>query len=245
VWAEVSPIGGRESFFGAQITGDSTHGVRLRYYQGLNSTMRFLFFDPKTKTNRALNIENVNDLSRINGAGVAVDVRAQVTGLSDVMAKLRKVGDEVKKKVLKKAMLAGGEIVRDVEKAFVPIYSDPRALLVPGLLGLSMEAKIKTFGSGITVAIIGPQKSMVRERGKKPKGYIRGKQLTKFGELAKQMKTGKGGAQAAQQDPVKYAHLAGPGRHQTFREKAIQSAQTNARDIIIEVIRLGIENAAK
>ncbi|HYF94423.1 MAG TPA: phage head closure protein [Symbiobacteriaceae bacterium] len=43
VWAEVSPISGREYFAAQQVNAEVTHRIKLRYRAGVNSKMQVVF----------------------------------------------------------------------------------------------------------------------------------------------------------------------------------------------------------
>lgn len=62
VWASIEPKDGREFVWAAAVTADATHIVMIRYYRGLSAKMRFLYHDPQTGTDRALNIRFVQDV---------------------------------------------------------------------------------------------------------------------------------------------------------------------------------------
>lgn len=68
-WASVTPLVGREAFRMAQVAPQVTHMVRMRYQEGINSTL-----NPKMRivlNSRYLNIESVKNIEE-NGEQLEV-----------------------------------------------------------------------------------------------------------------------------------------------------------------------------
>jgi SPP1 family predicted phage head-tail adaptor len=64
VWADVEPLTGREFFANAQVQGEITHRVTMRYMPGVGPSNRFVFIDPRPDgsiAERAFDIKQVID----------------------------------------------------------------------------------------------------------------------------------------------------------------------------------------
>jgi len=62
MWGSVEPLSGKELVWASEVVADATHLVKVRYYHGLTSRMRFLYVDDVTGATRILNIEYVKDV---------------------------------------------------------------------------------------------------------------------------------------------------------------------------------------
>jgi HK97 gp10 family phage protein len=139
-------------------------------------------------------------------------IRAEVTGLRQVFKRLRQVDEKVRKKILRSALTAGGQIVLQEARAKVPVDS--------GLVKESLGKKVKVYRqSGTVVVIVGPRtgfRRMVKRRGRQ---------------------------KLVLENPTAIAHLAGPGRHQTFMAQAAESTRERVKSVVTQKILDGIEKA--
>src|SRR3984893_8448849 len=111
--------------------------------------------------------------------------KAQITGLQDVFKRLRRVDDKVRKKILRSALTAGGQIVLLDARSKVPVNS--------GLLKESLCKKVKAYQrSGTVVVIVGPRTGFKRTV---QHAYITSANL---------------GERSVVENPTAIAHLAGP-----------------------------------
>jgi hypothetical protein len=160
---------------------------------------------------------------------VAFAIQVKITGLQDSLKRLTSLDAKVRKKTLREALKAGAVELRKEARALAPVSTDPR--LVPGLLKASMGEKIKVYRSGTVVAIIGPRSGFKKN---KKTGQ---RERTAIGRRAERVAGKKNlGKQALSQNPTQYAHLAGPGRKQTFMTDALANAQARAGEAIKAVI---------
>jgi hypothetical protein len=164
-----------------------------------------------------------------------VQITTRVTGLEEVLGKLKQFQADAADKILNKGLRAGAKLILAEQKARAPISTDPR--LVPGLLALALGIKSKTYKSaGVVVFIIGPQTRFTRNKRtkeRKPAKWLSRKRVQKL--FAKHPKA----SLAQRQTPTAYAHLAGPGRKEqwfTSSTQAIDRAQQAIIDAITEAI---------
>jgi HK97 gp10 family phage protein len=82
---------------------------------------------------------------------MAFKVKMRITGVAELMKKLRSIDEKVKKVALQKGIGAAAKIIKDSAKARVRRRS--------GQLAKSLGSKVKTFrNTGIVVGVIGPRK---------------------------------------------------------------------------------------
>lgn len=82
-------------------------------------------------------------------------IKGKLTGQQQLFGKLDGLKGSLQRKILRRAVTDAAKVVRDRAKANVPIQS--------GLLRKSIGTKIKTYKTGVVVAIIGARTGFKRE----------------------------------------------------------------------------------
>lgn len=152
---------------------------------------------------------------------MAVKIKAQMTGVAEVMASLKALDGKMRKKILQKALRAAVKPVVKAAQAKCPVDPDPR-LIERGLLKKSLGLKMRVYKDGsVVLAVVGARKNFKR-RVKATSTQIAAIAATITGTgrarqraIAKALKSDRG--QAGYQDPSKIAHLVEFG---TVRAKA-------------------------
>lgn len=121
--------------------------------------------------------------------------RANLSGMRPLLDRLAAFGEKVRKKVTRAMVAAGGRAVAKQAKR--------RAAKETGLLRRSIGSKVKTYGSGVVVAVVGPRLGF-RKQVTRPRNRPHA------------------GAQIA--DPVKYAHLVELGTSKTVAKPFLAPA---------------------
>lgn len=62
VWAAISQEGGNEMFSPPEIYPESRTTITIRYYPGIDTSMRVLWTDPRTQKDSQFDIKSVSDL---------------------------------------------------------------------------------------------------------------------------------------------------------------------------------------
>lgn len=171
-------------------------------------------------------------------------IQVYVGNIGQTIRQLDGLKDSLKNKIMRKWMDAAGKVIRDEAKKRAPVLRDRKKYphLIPGLLKKSIGVKVKTYKSGVTVAIIGPRTDYrsVRDPGTGKVVRQTKKNATKFAAIAK------GGAFI--QNPTKYAHLLELGTKKMaarpFLRPAIESKRGEAIQIGIRVINQEIAKLA-
>jgi HK97 gp10 family phage protein len=158
-------------------------------------------------------------------------ITLKINGLVPMQKRLQALERKVAKKAARDAVRAGANVLLQEAKARVPVYvqrsaDDP---LQPRLLKRSLGIKVKSYRKGTVVAIMGPRSGF---KTTKVQGQ-RQRTATKF------VRSIVRGGQTVYQNPTQYAHLAGPGRRQTFMDEAIAAGSHKAA----EVVRASLEAA--
>lgn len=104
--------------------------------------------------------------------------RANLSGLGPLLARVEALGPRAHKKITRAMVAAGGRAVAKQAKRLAPKET--------GLLRRSIGSKVKTYPSGVTVAVVGPRLGFRKE--------VLRKRNRPF-------------APASMANPVKYAHL--------------------------------------
>lgn len=165
-----------------------------------------------------------------------IAVRIEGDALEKLMRRLRNVDAGVRKKILRPAVMAAGNAVRDRARALAPISNptnDPE--LVPGLLKKSQTTKVKMYRGMIFVAIVGAATLTQTNR------RARTRETSAFGKRAAKLAAKLGSAKAAKQAPSNYSHLAGPGRKQKYLTQAASDLGGSVRSVLEDRIEKGIE----
>jgi HK97 gp10 family phage protein len=158
----------------------------------------------------------------------------ELQGLQPLLKRMEELDRKVAKKAVRDAVRAGAKVLLDEAKAHVPIYrprsgEDP---IQPKVLKKSLGVKVKTYRKGTIVAVMGPRTgfktSLLNNQ--------RVRQATKFSRAIGQSRSGK----TRYQNPTQYAHLAGPGRKETFMEEALAAGQHRAQAAIISILEAAI-----
>lgn len=157
------------------------------------------------------------------------EIKCDVTGDRELIAVLKMLPTDLQAYALEPAIRKAARTLAQAEKAAAPSRS--------GLLAQSIGiAKIRVY----------PRKGVVWGAAGPRKGFKRALEI-KAGRLkfASKKRTAKLGDDAKTANPVRYAHLAGPGRHQQFMTAAQDSVQSSVQTQVQEDIRKGIERSVQ
>jgi Bacteriophage HK97-gp10, putative tail-component len=176
----------------------------------------------------------------------AFTAKATIDGLQPYLERLAAFDKKAQKTITRKAVTAGGRPLIKAMRRQIPRSTDAR--LVPGLLGKSIGSKVKIYSSGIVVLVVGPRVGFKRNR------KTGQRQQTKFSRAVVVTRVRRKGWQGLllrrtqqktlYQNPTQYAHLAGPARHEQWREKALAQAAEDAKQAMIDKFLAEIEAEA-
>lgn len=178
-------------------------------------------------------------------------IQAKVNGLDDVMKTLAKLKQSTRTKILRKAVTQGAKPILKDARSKAPVES--------GLLKKSLGTKIKTYPSGVVVAVIGPRmefktdpktskrKQVYKRTGKAKLKRFERRQPAYYAHLVekgtKPHSLGKGSSTR------KKTQVQGPQHPGTkavkFMRRALDSQQASVRVIMRKVIRQELEKEAK
>ncbi len=161
----------------------------------------------------------------------AMKITARLDGLGALMAQMEGLKKSVQNRILRPATQKAAAVILAEAKAKVAVES--------GLLKKSLGVKIKTFPSGVVVALIGPRKEFRKDRktGKLKAVFKRTKvQSEKF----------------VKRRPTQYAHLVEfgfvmrGGRRvpaRSFLRASLDAKKAEAERIMAQVIQEGLQKA--
>jgi len=166
-------------------------------------------------------------------------IEAKLIGTDELRARLARLDDNVRKKALKTALNKGEVEILKVARRLVPV-SDPEKdpELEAGLLKKALGIKVKTYNSGIIVAIMGARGGFKRNRQTKETQRLFSREI----RTIKQARTGILGRLGLKrkiverQTPMYYAHLAGPGREQTFMTLAAEQGAAAGQKAVLDTL---------
>lgn len=164
-----------------------------------------------------------------------MQVTCRLEGLADLMGQLEGLKQSVQNKILRPA----------VTKAAAPILGTMKSLVKSqstdtGLLEKSLGAKIKTYPSGVVVAILGSRREFKKDR--------KTGMMKRVWKRTKAQSEGK----AAKRIPVYYAHLVEYGfkdrsgktvRARSFMRAALEARKKEAEAIMAREIQEGLKKA--
>lgn len=142
-------------------------------------------------------------------------IKGKIDGLEGVMEALSRVEKKIRKKAVRKAAGAAGTIILKSAKA--------KVRKATGLLRRSLGKKVKVYGNGVSVAVVGPRVGFRQE-------VVRG-------------------GRKVLSNPVKYAHLVELGTSHSaaypFLSAALTATREQVRDAMVNAILEVVEGAAK
>ena len=112
-------------------------------------------------------------------------IKAEVKGVEEAIEALAQIKRSIANRILRTAMRKAAKPIWDAAKSNVAVET--------GLLKKSLFAKVKTYPSGVTVAVVGPRKGfkMAATKGVRKAGSATAKRFAK----------------SQGRNPTKYAHL--------------------------------------
>lgn len=155
-----------------------------------------------------------------------------LTGDSQAAAKLKAKRERAPRE-LKNAMKRSATVMAREVRSRVPRGT--------GLLYKSIGSKVSEGRRGKLTALAGPRRGYRTTVRKIEKRRVTGTRETKKGEKKIVLKLGRKIGQTEVLDPVRYAHLAGPGRKQDFLQPAHAAAApqvtANVREAMVAIGR--------
>jgi len=174
-------------------------------------------------------------MAEVKGLKASVTLR----GLEATFAKLATLDDKLRKQATRKGLAAAGRVILKAMRPKIRKSTDPR--LVPDLLRKALGAKAKTYrNSGVVILVIGPRTGFKRNKKTKQR------EMTKFARAIGIKKVrakgllnrlmGRTTGKTVYQNPTQYAHLAGPGRKEEWRQAGLRIAAEAARQALIDKV---------
>ena len=159
-------------------------------------------------------------------------IKGELSGLREVMKRLDSVNTALRRTILRKAVTAGGRIIRSAVRGRAPTRAKVGGNIVDlKLLKKSIALRVRVYrNGGAVVAVIGPQTGMKEVIGIVTRGSNKGQWIYEDpAHVAHLVEFGHGGPHAAGANP--------------FVRPGFQDSKATAAELVRQLIEAGISQA--